>query len=68
MKTSPVDIAAFLTAYGRYEITELAYKNGFDNTYSIDTDGIFALDRTLDAECGEGLGSLRLDKVMRYAR
>lgn len=65
---SPVDIAAFLTAYGRYEITELAYKNGFDNTYSIDTDGIFALDRTLDAECGEGLGSLRLDKIMRNAR
>lgn len=68
MKTSPVDIAAFLTAYGRYEITELAYKNGFDNTYSIDTDGIFALDRTLDKECGGGLGSLRLDKVMRHAR
>lgn len=65
---APVDVAAFLTAYGRYEITELAYKNGYDNTYSIDTDGIFALDRTLDEECGEGLGSLRLDKVMRRAR
>lgn len=63
---SPMDIAAFMTAYGRKYITELALSAGFEYIISIDTDGIFCKERNayLDSICGTGLGSLRLDKIM----
>lgn len=65
---TPADIYAFMTAYARQYISDLAMKAGYDKVVSIDTDGIFAKDRTLDAYCGEGLGKLRLDKIMYNAR
>lgn len=60
------DIYAFMTAYGRKIITELALKAGKDNVVSIDTDGIFTTNRTLDKYCSADaeIGSLRLDKIM----
>lgn len=67
-KPSPSHIYAFMTAYARNMISELALYAGFDNVISIDTDGIFTLNRKLDGVCDKGLGALRLDKIMKNAR
>lgn len=64
----PKDIYAFMTAYGREFISDLADKAGYKNVISIDTDGIFTKNRILDKYCGEGIGSLRLDKIMYNAK
>lgn len=68
LSKAPCDIAAFMNAYARKIIYDLAMKAGYDNVISIDTDGIFTKNRILDKYCGEGMGSLRLDHYYKKAQ
>lgn len=65
---SPMDIAAFMTAYSRQYITELALKAGYDNVACISTDAVVVRDPSpLLPYIGEKLGDLSLEKVMYNA-
>lgn len=68
MGATPMDIAAFMTAYARQYITELALKAGYENVACISTDAVVVKDPSpLTTYVGDNLGNLSLEKVMYNA-
>ena len=67
-KIPNIEISAFMTAYARKYITELALLAGFDNVHCISTDAVVVEDYTvLRPFLGNDLGQLKMDEL-RNAR
>lgn len=63
-----IEISAFMTAYARRLITELAYKVGYDKVHCISTDAVVVEDyEELKPLLGNELGQLKMDEL-RNAR
>lgn len=67
-KIPNIEISAFMTAYARKYITELAYMVGYDKVHCISTDAVVVEDYTaLQPLLGNNLGQLKMDEL-RHAK
>ena len=66
---NPWDLSAFMTAYARQYITELALLAGYENVACISTDAVVVKDVSpLNPYIGEKMGDLSIDRVMHNTK